>query len=52
MRQSKRRPALPVYIAAAVYAAYALLFPLYRLAHFFIAAVVTAAAWLIADKLI
>lgn len=52
MREVKRRPALPVYIAAAVYALYALLFPLYTLRHFLIAALVTAAAWLLADRLI
>ena len=52
MRQIKRRPALSVYIAAGVFALYALIFPLYNLRHFLIAALVTAAAWLLADKLI
>ena len=52
MRQVKRRSALPVYIAAAVFAAYALIFPLYKLWHFLVAAAVTAAAWLAADALI
>lgn len=52
MREVKRRSAVPVYIAAAVFALYALIFPLYALKHFFIAALVTAAAWLIADRLI
>jgi hypothetical protein len=52
MREVKRPSPWPVYIAAAVYALYALLFPLYRLWHFLIAALVTAAAWLVADKLI
>ena len=52
MREVKRKSAIPVYIAAGVYALYALLFPLYSIWHFFIAAVVTAAAWLIADSLI
>ena len=52
MREIKRRSALPVYIAAGVFALYALIFPLYSLRHFFIAAVVTAGAWLLADKLI
>ncbi len=52
MREIKRRSAIPVYIAAAVFALYALIFPLYALWHFFIAALVTAAAWLVADRLI
>lgn len=52
MREVKRKKALPVYIAAAVFAVYALIFPLYKLIHFLIAALVTAVAWLIADKLI
>ena len=52
MREVKRRSALPVYIAAAVFAVYALVFPLYAWKHFLIAALVTAAAWLLADKLI
>lgn len=52
MREIKRRRALPVYIAAAVFALYALLFPLYTLTHFFVAALLTAAAWLAADRLI
>ena len=38
MREVKRRRALPVYIAAAVFAVYALVFPLYKLTHFLIAA--------------
>ena len=52
MREVKRRSALPVYIAAGVFALYALVAPLYSLWHFFLAAVVTAAAWLIADRLV
>lgn len=52
MREVKRKSAVPVYIAAAVFALYALIFPLYALWHFFFAALVTAAAWLAADKLI
>jgi hypothetical protein len=52
MKEVKRRSAIPVYIAAAVYALYALIFPLYKLSHFLIAALVTAAAWLIADHFI
>lgn len=52
MRQVKRRSALPVYIAAAVFAVYALVAPLYSLWHFLLAALVTAGAWLLADKLI
>ena len=52
MREVKRKSALPVYIAAAVFAVYALIFPMYRLWHLMIAAFVTAAAWLLADKLI
>lgn len=52
MKAVSRRRALPVYIAAAVFALYALLFPLYALPHFLLAAVVTAAAWLIADRVI
>ncbi len=52
MRQVKRRSNLPVYIAAAVFALYALALPLYKLWHFLAAALVTAGAWLLADKLI
>lgn len=52
MQPVERRRALPVYIAAAVFAVYATLFPLYRLCHFLLAAAITAVAWLIADKLI
>ena len=52
MREIKRKSAIPVYIASGVFAAYALIFPLYALWHFLIAACVTAAAWLIADVLI
>lgn len=52
MRQVKRRSALPVYIAAAAFAIRALVLPLYTLWHFFTAALVTAAVWLAADRLI
>lgn len=52
MRQVKRRSALPVYIAAAVYAVCALVLPLYKLWHFLLAALITAVAWLLADKLV
>lgn len=52
MREIKHRRALPVYIAAAVFALYSLIAPLYTLWHFFFAALVTAAAWLIADAVI
>ncbi len=52
MREVKRRSALPVYIAAGAFALYALVFPLYSLWHFLIAALVTAGVWLAADKLI
>lgn len=52
MREVKRKSALPVYIAAGVFAVYALIFPMYKSWHLLIAALVTAAAWLIADKLI
>lgn len=52
MRQVKRRSPLPVYIAAAVFALYALVAPLYSLWHFLLAALVTAGAWLLADKLV
>lgn len=52
MREVKKRRALPVYIAAAVFALYALVAPLYTLWHFFFAAVVTAATWLAADAVI
>lgn len=52
MREVKRKSALPVYIAAAVFAVYALIFPLYSTWHFLIAALLTAAAWLIADRLV
>ena len=52
MREIKRKSALPVYIAAAVFALYALIFPLYASWHFLIAAVITAAAWVIADRII
>lgn len=52
MHEIKRRRALPVYIAAATFALYSLIAPLYTLWHFFFAALVTAAAWLTADALI
>ncbi len=52
MRQVKRRSALPVYITAGVYALCALILPLYKLWHFLVAALITAAAWIAADKLI
>ena len=52
MRQVKRRSALPVYIAAGVYALCALILPLYKLWHFLLAALITAGAWLLADRLI
>lgn len=52
MRQVTRRSAAPVYIAAAVFAVWALVMPLYKLWHFLAAALVTAGAWLLADKLI
>lgn len=52
MRQVKHRSALPVYIAAAVFVLWALVLPLYTLWHFLAAALVTAGAWLLADKLI
>ena len=52
MRQGKHRSALPVYIAAAVYAVWALVLPLYTFWHFLAAALVTAAVWLVADRLI
>lgn len=52
MQPVERRRALPVYMAAAVFAVYATLFPLYKLWHFLLAAVVAAAVWLLADKLI
>lgn len=52
MHEVKRRRALPVYIAAGVFALYALIAPLYTLWHFLLAALVTAAAWLAADALI
>ena len=38
------KSAVPIYIAAGAWAAYALLFPLYRVGHFAIAAAVSAAA--------
>lgn len=52
MRQVKRRSALPVYISAAVYAVCALALPLYKLWHFLLAALITAAAWLVMDRLV
>jgi 5-bromo-4-chloroindolyl phosphate hydrolysis protein. len=52
MREIKQKSAIPVYIAAGVFAIYALIFPLYALWHFLIAACMTAAAWLVADALI
>lgn len=52
MRQSGRRSALPVYIAAGVYVLYALTMPLYKLWHFLIAALLTAGVWMLADRLL
>ena len=42
------RSAVPLYAAAAVWLVYALLFPLYQVGHFLLAAAVSAAAALIA----
>ena len=42
------RSAVPLYAAAAVWLVYALLFPLYQVRHFLLAAAVSAAAALIA----
>lgn len=52
MQPVERRSARPVYIAAVIFASYAAAFPLYKLWHFFLAAAITAAAWLLADALI
>lgn len=52
MQPVERRRAQPVYIAAAVFAGYTAVFPLYKLWHFLLAAAITAAAWLLADALI
>lgn len=52
MQPVERRRALPVYIAAVVFAVYATFFPLYRFWHFLLAAAITAVAWLVADSLI
>lgn len=52
MKTTLRRRALPVYIAALTFAVYSLIFPLYTLLHYFLAALVTAAIWLLADRLI
>lgn len=52
MRETKRKSSLPIYIAAAVFAVYALVFPMYSAIHLLISALVTASAWLIADRLI
>ena len=52
MREVKHKSALPVYIAAGVFALWALILPLYKAWHFLLAALVTAAVWLIADKLV
>ena len=41
------KSAVPIYIAAGAWAAYALLFPLYRVGHFAIAAAVSAAAYFV-----
>ena len=52
MQPVERRSARPVYIAAVIFAGYAAAFPLYKLWHFFLAAAITATAWLLADALI
>lgn len=52
MQPVEHRRVLPVYIAAAVFAVYATILPLYRLWHFLLAAAITAVAWLVSDSLI
>ena len=51
LREIQHKSVWPVYIAAGVFALYALIFPLYSLTHFLIAALVTAAAWLAGDRI-
>lgn len=52
MREIKHKSAVPVYLAAAVFAGYSLIAPLYSWWHFLLAALLTAGVWLVADRLI
>lgn len=52
MRKAKRKkPVGPIYAVAITWLIYALLFPLYKLGHFIIAAVITFLVWSIANKI-
>ena len=48
MKKIVHKPAAPIYAAAVVWILYALLFPLYRVGHFALCAVASAAVYLIA----
>lgn len=51
MKQIVHKSAIPLFAAAAVWAAYALLFPLYRLPHFLLAAIASAVVGVMAKAL-
>lgn len=50
MKTIRKKSALPLYLAAACWLVYGLIFPLYRLWHFLPILAVSAAVWLIAAK--
>jgi len=52
MIEIRKKSAIPIYGAAAVYAVYALIFPLYKLSHFMWGAIAAIAAYFILSKLI
>lgn len=51
MKKILHKSAIPLYAAAAVWVLYALLFPLYKITHFLLAAVGALAVFLVAEKL-
>ena len=51
MREIKKKSVGPIYTIAATWLVYAMIFPLYKLWHFVIAAVVTVIIWSVSTKI-
>ena len=51
MREVRKKSVVPIYGVGAVWVIYCLFFPLYKLWHFIILAVLSVAAWLVLSKL-
>ena len=47
MREVRKKSVVPIYGVGAVWVIYCLFFPLYKLWHFIILAVLSVAAWLV-----